>query len=64
MLFFEITPIGRIISRIAYDTDVVDGTLTSRVMGALTFTYWVIAATIVIGNVSVYMLAVIGPLLV
>ena len=64
MSFFETTPLGRILNRLAGDVDVVDSGLLAKIMSSTASTFWILSAIIVNICVFPYMAAVLIPVII
>lgn len=62
--FYDTTPIGRIVSRFAYDTELVDFVLITRVMNAVASFWWILCAIIILVAVAPWVALALVPVLV
>jgi ABC-type multidrug transport system fused ATPase/permease subunit len=64
MVFFETTPLGRVLNRFSYDTDAIDYILVQKMNGAVASLFWLISALVVVISVVPFMALVFVPVLI
>jgi ABC-type multidrug transport system fused ATPase/permease subunit len=64
MRFFDTTPLGRVLSRLSFDVDVLDSKMLAPVSGTFASTAWLASAVVVMLAVVPWSAAALGPLLV
>jgi ABC-type multidrug transport system fused ATPase/permease subunit len=64
MRFFDATPLGRVLSRLSFDVDVLDSKMLGPVSGAFASTAWLASAVAVMLAVVPWSAAALGPMIV
>lgn len=62
-VFFETTPIGRILSRFTFDVDVIDQQMIVQLVSAVASAFWMLSSLVIISLVQPWMLLVLLPVL-
>ena len=63
MRFFDTTPLGRVLSRLSFDVDVLDSKMLGPMSGSLASSAWLASAVVVMLAVVPWSAAVLGPML-
>ena len=61
--FFDVTPLGRILSRLSFDVDVLDSKILQPLSSSMASTAWCLSAVVVMVAVLPYTILVLAPLL-
>jgi ABC-type multidrug transport system fused ATPase/permease subunit len=64
MRFFDTTPLGRLLSRLSFDVDVLDSKMLAPVSGSFASTAWIASAVVVMLAVVPWSAAALGPMIV